>query len=532
MPGKFSFFIVFTVFLFLIPCTNSCAQEICNNGIDDDGDGLVDLQDPDCSCHFDVTGNLLQNASFEAYKNCPTNYSYTNDYDIVNYWQYGTYTNINVANYYHNFGCSYDSSLVMLYIPPSLPLPDGNAFISIRQNLYRNPQMQETDIAKAYIGQCLQVPLVPSRKYTISFTAGRFKSNDDATFKFKNEPFTVAIFGNPDCNAAPFGQAFVNSNGCPANYAGWIELGKVTMYSKGRWVQNKINFTVPYNINLVEIGPDCSLLNFDKDLPDSTTRLDFYVYYLDDLHLLPTTDFHFQYINIDSGDVCEQDSKLTVPYSPNSTYQWYRDSIAIPGATGNIYELPSNNRNGNYNVRISNNITCTVSEPYTVAANSLATLSLPADTSFCKNDTLVLAPAINGIVYNVNGRSDSVIEITAEGAYYVVASDSKNCTKTFNVIVHKNDCLTNKLFIPNSFTPNGDGKNDVFRIPPELRIKILTFSIYDRWGNIVYNGNATTSQWDGHYNGKACAGGAYVYIITAIVDNSIKRIRGTVFLIR
>src|SRR5258708_1586957 len=120
----------FFCLLFVMINYNSFAQEICNNGKDDDGDGLIDLQDPDCQCHFQVTGNLLQNASFESYKNCPSNYTYDSDSKIVDYWQYGSYTNGDEANYYHNLNCSYDSAQVMLFIPPSLPLPDGKAFIS------------------------------------------------------------------------------------------------------------------------------------------------------------------------------------------------------------------------------------------------------------------------------------------------------------------------------------------------------------------------------------------------------------------
>jgi len=204
-------YLFFVLLLFLV--SSGFAQEICNNGKDDDGDGLIDLQDPECQCHFNVTGNLLQNASFESFKNCPTNYSYDKDFNIADFWQYATYTAGNVAEYYHNFTCSYDSSQVMLFIPPSLPLPDGKAFISIRQYVYRKPEMKETDLAKVYVSQCLQAPLIPAQQYTLSFSAGRFRSNDDTAFKFKSAPFTVAIFGNPDCNAVPFGLPNANSNG-------------------------------------------------------------------------------------------------------------------------------------------------------------------------------------------------------------------------------------------------------------------------------------------------------------------------------
>src|ERR1700759_2386245 len=59
------------LYLFLINSYRGIAQEICNNGKDDDGDGLIDLYDPDCQCHFTVTDNLLLNGSFESYDHCP-----------------------------------------------------------------------------------------------------------------------------------------------------------------------------------------------------------------------------------------------------------------------------------------------------------------------------------------------------------------------------------------------------------------------------------------------------------------------------
>ena len=122
----------FLLCIFLLAGFRGLTQEICNNGIDDDGDGLVDLHDPDCQCHFIVTDNLLQNGSFELYDHCPVNYTYISDSKIATYWQYGSL--MNEAEYYHNLNCSFDSQLVMLHMPPALPMPDGQGFISISNN--------------------------------------------------------------------------------------------------------------------------------------------------------------------------------------------------------------------------------------------------------------------------------------------------------------------------------------------------------------------------------------------------------------
>ncbi|MBM3403956.1 MAG: gliding motility-associated C-terminal domain-containing protein [Bacteroidetes bacterium] len=90
-------------------------------------------------------------------------------------------------------------------------------------------------------------------------------------------------------------------------------------------------------------------------------------------------------------------------------------------------------------------------------------------------------------------------------------------------------------FIPNAFTPNGDGLNDYFRIlglPPE-NITRFNLEIYNRWGESVFQTHQIDQAWDGQHNGKACPAGVYAWVIyyedgkKAKVTN-----RGTITLIR
>jgi gliding motility-associated-like protein len=417
----------------------------------------------------------------------------------------------------------------MLYLPPALPLPDGSAFMSITQYFYMNSDIKETDIGKVYISQCLQSPLVPGEQYTLSFSAGRFQSFDDPKYKFKSTPFTVAIFGNADCNAVPFGPLNATSNGCPSNYKGWQLLGKVKMISKGKWIQNKIDFNVSSNINVIAIGPDCSLINPDNDLQDSTTYLDYYVYDLDDLHLLHTKDFHFQYIQTQGGNPCDSISALSVPFFSNTSYQWYKDSVAIIGANSNSLHVAPENAEGNYNVVISNADSCITSQPFFINSNNLQNFTLPHDTSLCENDSLLLAPPLDGISYNWNGNTGNFVKIFNEGIYEITASAANGCSKRFTVNVHSQNC---NLFMPNAFTPNGDGKNDVFRIPVSVKINLENFSIFDRWGNKVFSTNKREGAWDGMYKGVRSAAGTYIYIIRGNVNNKKTELKGFVTLIR
>lgn len=505
-------------------------QENCVNGKDDDGDGLTDLKDPDCQCRYTVTGNLLQNGSFEAFSHCPT-YFYDNDYNMINNWRYGTYTNGNEAHYYHSFSCPMDSSLVMKYIPPALPLPDGRAFVSIRQSVYRKPGYKETDIAKTYISQCLSQPLQAGEQYTLGFSAGRFQSYDDPGFKYKTEPFTVAVFGHTDCNAVPFGQRTVNSNGCPANFPGWVLLGKTTLRSKGRWVQDKISFTAPAGIHTVAIGPDCSILDPDVEFTDSTTFSDFYVYYLDNVHLLRSKEFPFSYIRIQGGDPCISEPVLTAPAFADAAYQWYRDSVAITGATQETYQVP-HNTSGFYNVRVSTADTCFVSEPLFAGSHQLSGLHVPADTTFCKGETLVLTPSVANVTYSWNGNTGSVVQIREPGVYEINAMETNGCSKAFRIRVQEQDCSGSDFYMPNAFTPNGDGKNDVFRIPQGSMIMLEEFSVYNRWGKKIFSTKNKSTGWNGTSGEKRSPEGSYVYLIKGTINNKAVIKRGTVILIR
>jgi gliding motility-associated-like protein len=66
------------------------------------------------------------------------------------------------------------------------------------------------------------------------------------------------------------------------------------------------------------------------------------------------------------------------------------------------------------------------------------------------------------------------------------------------------------IYIPNIFSPNNDGNNDILYVRGE-NVKELTFSIYNRWGEKVFESHDINKGWDGTQNGKKCEAGVYVY---------------------
>ena len=70
------------------------------------------------------------------------------------------------------------------------------------------------------------------------------------------------------------------------------------------------------------------------------------------------------------------------------------------------------------------------------------------------------------------------------------------------------------IYIPNSFTPNGDGLNDLFSVYGEA-IQEFKMQIFNRWGQMIYESDNFSAKWDGTFEGTMVPMGSYVYKMTA-----------------
>lgn len=90
-----------------------------------------------------------------------------------------------------------------------------------------------------------------------------------------------------------------------------------------------------------------------------------------------------------------------------------------------------------------------------------------------------------------------------------------------------------EIFVPNAFTPNSDGLNDVFRATVAGMKQFYYMRIYNRWGQLLFNTGTPNKGWDGTFNGDKQPSGAYVYAIQGIdYNNNIYFKKGTFVLIR
>lgn len=133
--------------------------------------------------------------------------------------------------------------------------------------------------------------------------------------------------------------------------------------------------------------------------------------------------------------------------------------------------------------------------------------------------------------------ADPVASPIQSTTYACIASNGGACVArdeiTINVV-----CGSTNVFIPNTFSPNNDGMNDIFYPRGNGLFKIKSFKVFNRWGQIVFDRSNTSPNnaadgWNGKYNGKPANTDVYVYIIEVLCsNNSVIPFKGNITLIK
>lgn len=162
----------------------------------------------------------------------------------------------------------------------------------------------------------------------------------------------------------------------------------------------------------------------------------------------------------------------------------------------------------------------------------------PVDISVTNSSPTLFSNSLNGSYqwYNctnmsiISGETGPSFTSSTNGSFAVIVVEN-GCqdTSACEDIVHKIE-----VSIPNIFTPNQDGFNDLFKLSTNERIKSMTMEIYNRWGQLIYESNLINEGWDGYTNsGSQVSSGTYFYVINIENESSfIKKYNGTLTLIR
>ncbi len=330
-----------SISLFLLMPLWCAAQEVCNNAMDDDNDGLIDLNDPDCPCSTVITPadvvSYIVNPSFELRETtvqgtpcCPYGYVSGAGPD----WFSGCAMDWNQAteatsDYYHMCG----------FAPATFPLPppDGEGavgFISM-------PDYKE------YVGACLTAgpdpqPLLAGTTYTLSIWISMFaatSTNSPSQFwmqsygTYYQDPFPLAIFGSANC--VPFPIPALN---CIGDVPGWQELGRAYHQPNSEWERLSITFTPTVEIRSVIIGPACDLpasfiIGYNiLEGPDGPVSATPYTL-VDNLMLTEAQDQVLTPVTA-TGHLCLDNVMVAANPPVGATdHQWYLNGVAVLGQT-------------------------------------------------------------------------------------------------------------------------------------------------------------------------------------------------------
>jgi gliding motility-associated-like protein len=164
----------------------------------------------------------------------------------------------------------------------------------------------------------------------------------------------------------------------------------------------------------------------------------------------------------------------------------------------------------------------------TVNLSVSAKPKLGNNRSLCIGDTITLNPGLFSQYLWQDNSTGSTYTVTKGGTYWVKVIDTAGCEFSDTVKITSNYCMAIK--IPNTFTPNGDGINDTWNIPPLQYFPSCTVFVYTKWGRQVFTSIGYSKAWDGTYNGKGLPVGTYYYVID--LNNNTKPLAGFITLIR
>jgi gliding motility-associated-like protein len=191
---------------------------------------------------------------------------------------------------------------------------------------------------------------------------------------------------------------------------------------------------------------------------------------------------------------------------------------------------------GTYIATISN--TCGAeTASVTISQNDLPQVNLGNDTAICDTELqLEVNNEFEVIEWNTGSQSSS-ISVAEEGVYFVQVTDNNGCKGSDTIVISSN-CSAD-LFVPNAFSPNGDGVNDVFMVRGNARNTVIDkMIIYNRWGNKVFEAsnflpNDISAGWDGNFKGTYAQADVYgYYVVAKFNDGTQKILKGNVTLLK
>jgi gliding motility-associated-like protein len=224
--------------------------------------------------------------------------------------------------------------------------------------------------------------------------------------------------------------------------------------------------------------------------------------------------------------------------TPPYTWQWNDPANQVSNPAFQLCE-------GTYIAEVKDAHGCTIHDTITVIDSSIY-INFDAwqeDTIYEGQTIQIHSSALNGNYVYLWTPSTGLDDPTATSpnatpkvttTYFVDVVDQWGCTWRDSVTIWVLDVICDEpyIYVPNAFTPNGDGHNDVLYVESNVAYDV-DFKIYDRWGELVFETNNLSNGWDGTFNGKDVDPGVFVYhLVITCYNKEVFRKKGNITVIR
>ncbi|MDR1879028.1 MAG: gliding motility-associated C-terminal domain-containing protein, partial [Bacteroidales bacterium] len=223
----------------------------------------------------------------------------------------------------------------------------------------------------------------------------------------------------------------------------------------------------------------------------------------------------------DTVYICNSSVTLNAAITNVDTYLWN---------TGDTTETILVSISGIYWVEVSN-AQCSARDTVVVIQEKIPEFQIRSTGDLCTDEPMELSVSVENARYLWSTEDTTVkISISSEGTYSVSVLFANGCEASGSIKI----VCPCYLWLPNTFTPNGDNINDVFIPVMSSDAHIFRMYIYDRWGSLIFK-TETLSAWDGSVNGEVATTGVYHCIVVYSCSNSPDMVftqKGRVTLVR
>jgi len=236
-------------------------------------------------------------------------------------------------------------------------------------------------------------------------------------------------------------------------------------------------------------------------------------------------------VTIDKAVFCVNDTvRLAATSVPGLTYSWTGPDDFHSDSSVAVIPVKGNAVSGTYKL-VTGSFGCSsdvayveIPEPQPTPAAAFHMNPLSVDAQFGPVTVQFINDTFNadGFLWNfgdgtTSGELNPAHTYNRKGQFDVTLTATRNNACAVSAVKNSLVVIQNNsyVFIPNTFTPNGDGINDLFNVTI-TNLKSYHIRIFNRWGQQLFESKDTSRSWDGTYNGKRVEFGVYYYVVDAV----------------